>query len=640
MCGIAGFSGNFSQDLLDRMIDVITYRGPDYQAVYYNAAQHIGLAHRRLSIIDVSESGHQPMWDATHIVCIVFNGEIYNFPELRKELLKEGFKFNNATDTEVLLNLYLRDGVELFKKLNGIFAFAIYDTRTQQILLARDQLGVKPLYYSVTQQGILFASELKCLLKEPSVSHELNPLAIHNHLRYLWSPSPDTMLMSIKKLLPGHACVIKAGKIQKQWRYYDLPYDQPSHSYSVNEAVSLLQHKLKQAVKRQLIADVPVGAFLSGGLDSSAIVAMVKDIDPDRKLPCFTMCFADQFGQSEGTVDDLPYAKKVASNLNMPLHVIDVRADMIDQLPMMIEHLDEPQADPAALNTFLIAKLAHDQGMKVLLSGAGGDDIFSGYRRHYALMQERYWAWLPKGTRRQLMVLTQKFSENKSRRFKKAFEYADFDRTSRIASYFYWLHPDRQYALYSDALKKRLASTEQNDVLMTALLSLPKEMPDLNKMLYLEAKYFLADHNLNYTDKMSMAASVETRVPFLDLDLVEYAASLPVAFKQNGRVGKWILKKAMEPYLSKDIIYRKKTGFGVPLRFWLKNNLHEMVADLLSEQSIDQRGLFNAGAVKKLIADNQTGKIDATYPIFSLLCIELWCRIFITSSAQRKASIQ
>ena len=629
MCGIAGFSGNFSQELLINMIETISYRGPDHQAVYYNASFQIGLAHRRLSIIDISEKGNQPMWDASHTACIVFNGEIYNFPELRKELVKEGFEFNNDTDTEVILNLYLRDGIALFKKLNGIFGFAIYDTRNQQILLARDHLGVKPLYYSQTSKGFLFASKLKCLLKESSASRELNPLAIHNHLRYLWSPSPDTMLTSIKKLLPGSACVIKAGKIQKQWRYYDLPYDQPIKSYSVHEAVSLLQAKFKQAVERQLISDVPVGAFLSGGLDSSAIVAMVKEIDPARKLPCFTMRFADQFGQSEGTVEDWPYAEKVAKYLNVPLQVIDVRADMIDQLPMMIEHLDEPQADPAALNTFFIAKLARDQGMKVLLSGAGGDDIFSGYRRHYALMQERYWAWLPKGARRQVALLTQKLSENKLRRFKKAFAYADVDRTQRIASYFYWLQPAIQNGLYSDELRKQLVSAEQNDVLMHTLRQLPQEMPDLNKMLYLETKYFLADHNLNYTDKMSMAASVETRVPFLDLDLVEYATSLPTAFKQNGKVSKWILKKAMENYLPKEIIYRKKTGFGVPLRFWLKNNLREMAADLLSESSINHRGLFDAGAVKKLIADNQTGRIDASYPIFSLLCIELWCRIFL-----------
>ena len=635
MCGIAGFSGHFSQALLVSMIETISYRGPDHQAVYYNASSQIGLAHRRLSIIDVSAKGNQPMWDASHTVCIVFNGEIYNFQKLRKELVEEGFKFNNDTDTEVILNLYLRDGIELFKKLNGIFAFAIYDTRNQQILLARDHFGVKPLYYAQTNAGFLFASELKCLLKESSVSRELNPMAIHNHLRYLWSPSPDTMLKSIKKLLPGHACMIKAGTMQKQWCYYDLPYDQPIKPYSVNEAVSLLQTKLKQAVERQLISDVPVGAFLSGGLDSSAIVAMVKEIDPARKLPCFTMRFADQFGRSEGTVEDLPYAEKVAKYLNVPLHVIDVHADMIDQLPMMIEHLDEPQADPAALNTFFIAKLARDQGMKVLLSGAGGDDIFSGYRRHYALMQERYWAWWPKGIRRQFRVLTQKFPENKLRRFKKAFAYADVDRTQRIASYFYWLQPDIQCGLYSNDLSRQLISAEQDDALLNTLCQLPKEMPDLNKMLYLETKYFLADHNLNYTDKMSMAASVETRVPFLDLDLVEYAASLPIAFKQNGNVGKWILKKAMKNYLPQDVIYRKKTGFGVPLRFWLKNNLRAMVVDLLSEQSINQRGLFNAGAVKKLIADNQTGKIDATYPIFSLLCIELWCRRFLQFSAQR-----
>lgn len=631
MCGIAGFSGNFDGALLGQMNQVITHRGPDGEGQYFDAERGVGLAHRRLSIIELSELGHQPMWDRNREVAIVFNGEIFNFRELRSGLQAQGHTFVSQSDTEVLLNLYLRDGETMLAQLNGMFAFAIWDTRTRSLFLARDGVGVKPLYYSVTDRGFLFGSEMKSLLCYRGIDRTLDPEAIHHHLSYLWSPGRHTMLKAVQKLEPGFAMIVQEGRVQRCWRYYDLPYDQPVAPYSDGEAMELVRHHLSEAVRRQMVADVPVGAFLSGGLDSSAVVALAQRHIPEHTLQCFTIGFKDDSPQREGIVEDLPFAQRAASHLGVDLHTIYVEADMIAHLEKMIYHLDEPQADPAPINALLISELAHDNGIKVLLSGAGGDDIFTGYPRHYALMQERYWSWLPKPVRGQLSNLSSLIptSSPLGRRLSKAFRYAHLDGDLRIASYFQYFDPSLQDSLYSDALRSELRGRHVSAPLMESLSRLAPDTPTLNRMLYLEGKHFLADHNLNYMDKMSMAAGVEVRVPFLDPDLISLAARLPVSVKQRGREGKWVLKKAMEPYLPHDIIYRPKTGFGAPLRMWLRRELRPLVEDVLSREAVSRRGLFDPFAINRLLELDRSGKVDAAYPIFSLVCMELWCRQFV-----------
>jgi asparagine synthase (glutamine-hydrolysing) len=638
LCGITGFSGNFERFSLDKMNEAIAHRGPDDSGTYWLPEKGIGLAHRRLSIIDLSPLGHQPMWDATQTVVIVFNGEIFNYRELRADLVASGYTFKSHTDTEVLLNLYLRDGEAMLSQLNGMFAFALWDTRTDSLFLARDGIGVKPLYYTNSPNGFLFASELKALLQEPSVERSLDLEAIHYYLTYLWCPAPHTMLKAIKKLEPGHALIVKDGQIQRHWQFYDLPYQQDIEPLSEEEAVEQLQTYLKQAVKRQMVSDVPVGAFLSGGLDSSSVVALAKQHIPDQRLQCFTIGFKDSAATREGFVADLPYAQQAAKHLDVDLHTIYVGSEMAEQLEKMIYQLDEPQADPAPLNVLFISQLARQHGIKVLLSGAGGDDIFTGYRRHYALMQERYWAWMPKLARKGLSHVTQQIPVNHSlgRRVSKAFRYADLDSDERIASYFYWLDRQRQHTLYSPALQEYLSSISPATPLVASLAKLPAKAHTLNQMLYLEGKHFLADHNLNYTDKMSMATGVEVRVPLLDPDLIALAARLPVAFKQRGKTGKWIFKKAMEPYLPSEIIYRPKTGFGAPVRQWLRHQLCPLVEDVLSDTSLRHRGLFDPREVQRLVEMDRLGRVDGTYTIFSLMCIEIWCRIFI----DRKRSFQ
>lgn len=631
MCGIAGFSGDYDGMLLDRMINSISHRGPDDSGIWFNEARSIGLAQKRLSIIDLSSDAKQPMANAQETITIVFNGEIYNYRELRKELQKKGYSFKNNSDTEVLIHLYDEFGHEMLNKLNGIFAFSIWDHLKKELFIARDGLGVKPLYYVQNNNGFLFASELKAILKDQGVDKSLNHQAIHYYLSYLWCPAPHTMLKSVCKLEPGYAIVVKDGEVQKKWCFYDLPYGQQVFNSSENEIAKNLAEKIKEAVHRQMVSDVPVGAFLSGGLDSSAVVAFASQMNPDQELDCFTIGFENSTGKFEGFTEDLHYAQKVAKYLGVNLHTITVGSEMVNRIEEMIYFLDEPQADPAPLNALFISELAREHGIKVLLSGAGGDDIFSGYRRHLALLSEKYWSWLPKTGLKSLRILSNKLPQNNSigRRLGKAFRYADCSDEERLLSYFLWIDENIQRSLYTDDLRNALEDTDAVDPLRQTLGRIPEEKNPLNRMLYLEAKHFLADHNLNYTDKMGMAVGVEVRVPLLDKELIDFATRIPPHLKQKGRIGKYVFKKAMEPYLPKDIIYRSKSGFGAPLRQWLHGDLRKVVMEMLGEGSLKNRGLFDPKSVSRLVEDDYNGKIDASYPVFSLMCIEWWMRMFL-----------
>jgi len=633
MCGIAGFSGCFDSSLLQKMNDVQQHRGSDGGGVWFDEETGVGLAHKRLSIQDLSTAGHQPMMDIFESVVISFNGEIYNFKQLRAGLESDGFKFKSKTDTEVLLNLYLRDGTNMLAKVNGNFAFAIWDKKKKVLFIARDGIGVKPLYYSETSNGVIFASEMKTLFKYPSLEKNIDTVAVAQYLSYLWCPAPRTMISSVKKLEPGKAFLVRNGKIESIWQYYDLPQSNLYHPkemiYSPDIAIREVTNSIKSAVKSQMVSDVQVGAFLSGGLDSSAIVNFARNFSKDR-LQCFTIAFNGQGIEKEGFSEDLPYAQRIAKHLDVDLNVVNVGSEMVNHLQDMIYHLDEPQADPAALNVMFISKLAREHGIKVLLSGAGGDDIFTGYRRHYALQQERYWSWLPLPLRRSIKGTLNSLPSNSPmiRRLSKAFAYADSNSEDRLVSYFLWQQPVNVKGLFTNEFREVIKAEDITNPLNEAL-NICSMSTDLERMLYLEGKYFLADHNLNYTDKMSMAHGVEVRVPLLDLELVELAARIPNNFKQHGRIGKWVFKKAMEQFLPHDIIYRPKTGFGVPLRHWIKHEMKEIINDLLSFESIKRRNIFDPTAVQRMIDLNDKGKIEASYPILSLLSIEIWCRSFL-----------
>jgi asparagine synthase (glutamine-hydrolysing) len=637
MCGIAGFSGLYGSELLERMNASIAHRGPDGFGTLHIPEQNIGLTHRRLSIIDISDAGAQPMWDASHVACIVFNGEIYNFRELRARMEGSGIVYRGHSDTEVLINLYVKYGSEMLSMLNGIFAFAIWDSRTRELLIARDRLGVKPLYFTQTRKGLIFASEMKALFQCADVDKSIDPRALMAHMTLLWSPAPQTIASAVKKLEPGTALRVSDGHIKQQWRYYRLPIDQPRPTISEREAAELVKEALWTAVNRQMVSDVPIGAFLSGGLDSSSVVAAAHALQPGMPLPCFTIGFDDAAARMEGMTQDLPYAQKMAGLLGLDLHTVHVGPEIATQLPAMIYHLDEPQADFAPINVLLIAQMAREHGIKVLLSGAGGDDLFAGYRRHRAIELEKYWQWLPRSMKRTVTDTINSIPSRSSfvRRIRRGLETGAAEGDAKFVKYLHWINPLIARDVLDQNIKQNL---DEDDLILASLNEISPSTDSLHRMLYLECRYFLPDHNLNYTDKMSMAAGVETRVPYLDNDLVDLAFRLPAELKQRGPTGKWILRKAMEEFLPREIINRPKTGFGTPLRSWLHGPLRGLVADALSQSAIRNRGLFDPVAVTQLIGMDRAGRIDASYSIFSILSIELWSRIFVDGQYPDTAS--
>jgi len=623
MCGIAGAIGLLEEETLQRMADKISHRGPDNTSIYSKNGIH--LAHVRLSIIDLSPSSDQPLWDVENRACIVFNGEIYNYQSIKAELIDKGYQFASSGDSEVLLNLYLEYGSDCLSKLSGIFSFAIWDKDKQELFIARDNYGVKPFYYSVNESGFYFASEIKSLLEVSSIKKELNFDSLFRSLVFLWSPGEETILDNILKLKPAHFARIRNGKIIQYSSFWQYPSCKIT-SKTVQELTDSVYNALEDAVEEQLVADVSVGAFLSGGLDSSFIVALANQ-KSTQKVQCFTIDSGGDSLAKEGFTDDLPYAKKVADLLDVELDVLKVTPDITALLPKMLYYLDELQADPAPLNVLLICEQARKKGVKVLLSGAGGDDVFTGYRRHYAVVTQMYWSALPKFCRKALKYSTSLLPKKNAafRRVAKAFQYADKDENERLLSYFYWLDPEIAKGLFKDSSK---ITSNPMGFMLDEIANQANDDP-IEKMLFLEKKYFLVDHNFNYTDKMSMATGVEVRVPFLDKRVVEAAAEVPSNLKQKGRVGKWILKKAAEKVLPNEIIYRPKSGFGAPLRTWLQNDLAPLVDSCLNIESIDKRGVFNAKNVLSLIEDDRQGKADYSYPIFALLCFELWCQQFL-----------
>lgn len=624
MCGIAGAYGHLDNGILELMAQKMSHRGPDN--VSFSSFSGVHLAHARLSIIDLSPESNQPLWDAQARACIVFNGEIYNYKQLRAELEVKGVVFKSLGDAEVLLNLYLEEGESCLNKLSGIFSFAIWDSRSEYMFIARDNYGVKPLYYSQNNEGFFFASEIKSLLCVASINKEINIDSLYRTLVFLWSPGEETLIQNVFKVPPAHFLIVKDGVIIRKEKYWSWPEYRPDYCLNSEGHQNNIFNAIEHAVKEQLVADVQVGAFLSGGLDSSLIVSLAQK-NLESGIQCFTIDSGDPEQSNDGFEDDLPYARRVAQHLNAKLDILKVTPDITKLLPQMIYHLDELQADPAPINVLLICQQAKSKGIKVLLSGAGGDDVFTGYRRHYAVSAEKYWSWLPKTARSLLKDVTSALPKDRAvtRRIAKAFQYADLSADQRLLSYFFWLDP----AVASGLFKQPELVSDAPFQFIYDGLSEVQTTDTVERMLTLEQKFFLVDHNFNYTDKMSMAAGVEVRVPFLDKRVLDAASKVPSELKQEGRIGKSILKKAAERILPKDVIYRPKSGFGAPLRTWLKKDLAPFVDELLSAETINKRGIFSAEKVHQLLADDRTGKADYSYPIFALLCFEIWCQQFL-----------
>jgi len=634
MCGIAGFHGSFDASLAEKMQASILHRGPDGHGVWLDQENSVALVHTRLAILDLRSAANQPMVDTTNGNQIVFNGEIYNFRELKAELEGSGIQFKTTSDTEVLLKLYSVHGTACLDKLNGIFAFAIWDPSQRHLFLARDQFGVKPLYYAETAAGFLFSSEMKSILQYEGLDRTIDRQAVSDYLTYMYCPWPRTMLQSVKKLPPATAILVRDRRITKQWQYYSPPVSVERNDKPEPDHVRDLRSSINDAVCRQLVSDVPIGAFLSGGLDSSAVVAIARK-ELGKSFECFTI---DDGMDADGFTADLPYARRTAKTLDVRLNVCEPTADVANLLPKMIYHLDEPQADFSAIHVLLISGHARDCNIKVLLSGAGGDDLFTGYRRHYALQSEMYWGWLPSSIRRGLQLLSGRIPNRHAalRRLSKAFAYAGHSPDERLMGYFRWA----TVSTVDSILSPEFADTGNPDSFCSSLLpglERCQSSDRLTKMLALEMDHFLADHNLNYTDKMGMAAGVEIRVPLLDRELVTCAANIPNHLKQRGKVGKYIFKKAMEGVLPHETIYRKKTGFGVPLRKWMRGPLKPLIDELLSNNTITSRGIFDSTGIQRFREIDAAGRVDASYTILAAACVELWCRTFLDENAPSTA---
>ena len=628
MCGILGsISDTFSFSKAG--LDLLSHRGPDDEGIFTEG--NVMFGHRRLSIVDLSSNGHQPMFSVDENYVLIYNGEIYNHLEIRNDLQQKGYTFRSGADTETLLYGFCEYGTALLKMLNGIFAFAIYDKKSKKIFLVRDQFGIKPLYYYHTNTGFAFASEMKAFQAIPGFEKEIDHTALFYYLQTLYAPGDLTPFKKVRKLLPGHFIEfdLPTSKYVVE-KYFEIQFNEPEKNITETDWKNALEVKLLNAVDRQLMSDVPIGYFLSVGLDSSLIVALAKKLNPSDKLNCFTIAGGQKM-KNEGFADDEYYARKVAAQLGVQLHVHQTESSVLNDFDQFIWHLDEPQADPAPFHVYTIAKSAREMDIKVLLGGTAGDDIFSGYRRHQALYMERYIKHIPGVIGKSVKALTANFSSANPtiRRIKKLTEDLDKQQDDRFASYFMWAKQEKIMSLFSDHWQNQLkAEILPTQYFKNLLAQLPPQTANLNKMLFLELNTFLPDHNLNYTDKMSMAASVETRVPYLDTELVNFVNSMPAELKMKGKTTKYLLRKVAENYLSKEIIYRPKTGFGSPIRHWVKYEMKTMIAERLSPSEINKKGIFDAESIQQLITDNSAGKIDASYTIWSLLAIDSWITQF------------
>lgn len=623
MCGVIGYYGNNVKGFLKSpRTELLVHRGPDYHNSIVGENYFIG--HTRLSIQDLSNNGNQPMKSSNGKYILSFNGEIYNHQELRKKYLND-IHFKSSGDTATLLEGLIKYGEDFILKLNGIFSFTFLNIKTSEFLIVRDHFGVKPLYYHINENEIYFASELKSIISYKKDQITINYNAIKNYINFLWSPGEQTPLFEYKKLLPGHYLKgnIKNLNNVSKIRYFYLKFN--GKYLNINDEkniINKLNNILLKSVKRQMLSDVPIGFFLSGGLDSSLLVAMARKLYPNKKIKCYTI----KTESTDGFTNDLLYAKKVAKYLNVDLKVIDAKSDILKDFDKVIYHLDEPQSDPAAINLYNICKAASADGIKVLIGGTAGDDIFSGYRRHKAIKLQNLIDKIPLLIRKIIKIVFGKIKVYNSltRRIKKILSTINLKKDERIHGLYSWIDKER--------LKKLFINENDYDCFnyfkkLEKLIN--NEPSELNKMLFVDLNTFLVDHNLNYTDKLSMASGVEVRVPYLDVELVEFSTKIPPKLKLKGGETKYILKKVAENYLPNEVIYRSKTGFGAPVRDWILNDeMSSLIDEYLSKEKIDKRKIFNYSKVKELINLNKSQKEDLAYPIWSLLAIESWLKQF------------
>lgn len=625
MCGIAGgIHHRPTPEERRQVLQRLRHRGPDDSGYY--ESEDVWMLNTRLAIQDLSWEGHQPMKSSDGRITIVYNGELYNVGPLRAKLEKLGASFRSACDTEVVLAAYVYMGAACLEELEGDFAFAVWDQLSRELFIARDRMGVKPLYIYDDGKQLLFASELKALAGLKGINYALDKNAIFDYLLYLYSPSDATPFRFVRKLMPGHYLRICPDTEEREIRrYYRLPLGKTKIK-SVSEWRDTLDQLLQNVVSEQLVADVPVGVMLSGGLDSSLIAAYSRQANKDLPLAAFTVNTNKELAV-EGFKDDLQFARIAAAALGCTLTEIpgDVEPNA-NGLDAFVWNMDEPQADPAGWYTALIASAAQNSGVRVLLSGTGGDDVFSGYRRHLAIPYYGRMKYIPKW----LSSVGRSGLQNRPniRRVTKLLSSSGLPaRQAAIHSHF-WASPERINKLFAE----QPTSGNTYSLFESMLEEAEGNLDQLEEMLLWEQRSFLPHHNLAYMDKMCMAHSVEARVPFADHRIVELAAMMPSSIKLNGNITKHILREVAKGYLPESIIWRKKTGFAAPLRKWIKADMAEMINARLLDKNVDGMGIFSRVQIADLIKHNKEGKTDGAYTLFSLLCLESWIRQFGSSS--------
>lgn len=628
MCGICGkvyFDSHrpVEREVINSMNEVLCHRGPDDEGIYING--NMGLGMRRLSIIDI-DGGKQPIRNEDGTVRVVYNGEIYNFHEIKDELIKRGHKFYTRSDTEVIVHLYEDLGEDFVKELNGMFGIALWDEKKKKLILARDRVGIKPLHYAVLSDRILFGSEIKSILRD-NVPRDIDLEALHHYLSLNYVPAPHTMFKGIKKLEPGYMLIYQNGKVRSK-KYWDVQYGTPNGEYSLpglnneEDYTERLIELLRESIKRHLISDVPLGVFLSGGMDSSTIVALMSQLNTAR-IKTFSIGF------EEKSYNEADYARIISKKFETEHYELVVKPNIFDLLPELVRSFDEPYADSSAIPVYYVSKLAREH-VKVTLGGDGGDEIFAGYVTYPAYKLANIYTKLPRVLTARMIpyfvnllpVTDGKVSfDYKAKRFVEAAVLPPHLR------HFWWkviFTEEMKQSLYSDDLKSALNGYRDSFEIFNMHFDTCIDGDTLQKLLYVDLKVYLPDDILVKVDRMSMAHSLEARVPFLDRDVVEFMAGVPSSLKMKGLRTKYILKKALNGLLPKEILQKKKGGFNVPIPRWIKKDLKEYVTDTLSPAKMRSLGHFNVDNVSQILKMHLRGEKDYSRNIWGLFMFMLW----------------
>ncbi|MCC7146389.1 MAG: asparagine synthase (glutamine-hydrolyzing) [Phycisphaeraceae bacterium] len=625
MCGICGIyrKAGAQRKELEAMCRSIAHRGPDDEG--YFVAGPVGLGHRRLSIIDLS-GGHQPLTNEDGSIWIVFNGEIYNYPDLRRMLQDKGHVFKTHTDTEVIVHLYEELGDKCVQKLVGMFAFAIWDQARKKLLLARDHIGQKPLFYRHAGGELIFASELKGILAADGVARQMDVTSLHHYLSLRFIPPPGTMIRGIQKLPPAHYLTFAEGKIHIH-RYWNMSFQDKLH-LDEDSLLKVLDDRLSQTVHAHLISDVPVGAFLSGGMDSSMMVALMARHQTDR-FNTFSV------GVKEQDFNELPYARVVAERYGTQ-HIEEiVKSDLIELLPKMIWHLDEP-SDPISACMFHAAELA-SRHVKVVLGGDGGDELFAGFDRYVGQRYVEHYSHIPVVIRRAILgpllnqmrdSFTYKSLPAKLRWLHQLSTVSGAGRRYAEATCFTRFNHDDKQQLFGADIWQELESVDSSLVIAEPYDKAPAQSP-IDRMLYADYQTRLPEHTLMLTDRMTMAHGLEARSPLVDHQLVEFMASMPSQLKIRGRTLKYVLRKLAEKYLPAQIINRPKQGFMFPVAYWFRHELGDFLEQSLQHSSLVRQGLWRGERIKQLIAEHRGSRVDHHVRLWMLLNVELWHRMYI-----------